>query len=228
MSRNLKFDFLETFTVWIVKSMKLDTCCLRTEAADCVAQYKEQHCCCPSEVWCAASAAKSHREPETREGALNRSDTFLAHITGLYTVCLTTVSLSQTKQLWMVGWLATRDLVLMSEETAITGFEVVIRNSPAGTEGQSLKTILCLSGLCDLFLSLSYCSHLSPDSHVFSDGARKRILPEVLNPRAREGPVLSCPTLSPLPVFRSCKWLHCLKLPYVTDNIFFLVSSPRK
>jgi len=46
--------------------MKLDTCCLRTEAADCVAQYEEQHCCCPSEVWCAASAAQSHREPASK------------------------------------------------------------------------------------------------------------------------------------------------------------------
>lgn len=66
----LRFYFLETFSVWTVKSTKLDTRCIRTEAADCVAQYKEQHCCCPSEVWCAASAAQSHREPASKRGSV--------------------------------------------------------------------------------------------------------------------------------------------------------------
>ena len=74
----------------------------------------------------------------------------------------------------------TKETDYMSEDTAITCFEVLSRNSPAGAEGKSVKISLCLSGLSLPCLSLRDCSHLPRDSHFFTDGSRKTILPEVL------------------------------------------------
>ena len=134
------------------------------------------------------------------------------------------------------------------QKTAIACFEVLSRNSPAEAEGKSVKISLYLSGLSVPYLSLSDGSHLPRSFHFFTDGARKTILTEVLTSWAREGPVLSCPVLSCpalpspvlscpdlpfpalplLPVFRSCKSLHFLKLSYVIGNILFSGFEPQK
>ena len=112
----------------------------------------------------------------------------------------------------MVGWLVTKELDWMSEDSAVTCFDVLSRNSPAGAEGKSVTISLCLSGLSLPCLSWkSAWSHLPRDSHFFTDGARKKILPEVSNSWAREGPVLSCPALS-CPVL-PCPVLPCPVLP---------------